>query len=164
MTQRQEEVGRLLDGAAEAVSKVRYCWLMTAGERGHAAPRPMGRLPVDAGEDPWTVRFVTNRRSRKASDIRRDGKVTVLFQHEPDEAYVTLIGTARLKEDASEVDRRWKHGYEVYFPERGRADAAFVEIDVERMELWIRGVTPEPYGLVATKLERTAERGWRLAA
>jgi hypothetical protein len=29
------------------------------------------------------------------------------------------------------------------------------------MELWIRGVTPEPFGLRATVLERDAG-GWRL--
>ena len=51
----------------------------------------------------------------------------------------------------------------LYFPtEQDRANAIFVEVDVERMELWIRGVTPEPFGLRATILERDAGRGWRL--
>jgi hypothetical protein len=30
------------------------------------------------------------------------------------------------------------------------------------MELWIRGVTPEPFGLRATVLERRAGDGWRV--
>jgi hypothetical protein len=29
------------------------------------------------------------------------------------------------------------------------------------MELWIRGVTPEPFGLLPTVLERDAGGGWR---
>jgi hypothetical protein len=28
------------------------------------------------------------------------------------------------------------------------------------MELWIRGVTPEPFGLQATKLAREADGAW----
>ncbi len=42
------------------------------------------------------------------------------------------------------------------------ANAIFVKVDIERMELWIRGVTPEPYGMRATILEHDAGRGWRL--
>ena len=55
-------------------------------------------------------------------------------------------------------------GYDVYFPsEADRASAIFVEVEVERMELWIRGVTPEPFGLRATVLARDGG-GWRLIA
>jgi len=32
------------------------------------------------------------------------------------------------------------------------------------MELWIRGVTPEPFGLRATVLQRDTGGGWRLTA
>jgi len=37
--------------------------------------------------------------------------VTVIFQHDADDAYVTLIGAATLRESASEVRRRWKAAY-----------------------------------------------------
>jgi len=64
----------------------------------------------------------------------------------------------------SEVLPLWKSAYDVYFStEQDRANASFVEIEVERMELWIRGVTPEPFGLFPTILERAASSGWRLA-
>ena len=87
---------------------------------------------------------------------RRAGKVGLIFQHDADDAYVALIGTAMLREHASEVDRRWKNAYEAYFPSRPIGpNAAFIEVDVNRMELWIRGVTPEPFGLDATKLDET---------
>ena len=76
-----------------------------------------------------------------------------------------MIGTATLRREASEVRRRWKAGYDAYFPsELDRANAIFVEVKVESMELWIRGVTPEPFGLKATRLERDATGVWRLAA
>jgi len=104
------EVSRLLAGAAKAVASARYCWLATTAENGGARARPMGR----PNENDWTIRFLTfltDGRSRKASDIRRAGKVTVIFQHDADDGYVTLIGAATLRESASEVRRRWKAAY-----------------------------------------------------
>jgi general stress protein 26 len=158
------EVSRLLAGAMRAIASVRYCWLATEGEAvGPKAMRPMGRLPPEPGDNDWTIRFVTDGRSRKASDIRRAGKVALIFQHDPDDAYINLTGLAKLREDASEVSRRWKDAYNRFFPtEADRAAAAFIEVEAERMELWIRGVTPEPFGLRPTTLERDAGGAWRL--
>jgi general stress protein 26 len=157
------ELSRLLAGAAKALASPRYCWLVTAGESSGAHARPMERLKRESDDSEWKLRFLTDGRSRKASELRRDGKVAVIFQHDPADAFVTVIGTARLREEASEVRRRWQHAYDVYFPsERDRASAAFVEIEAERLELWIRGVTPEPFGLHPTILERDARGGWRL--
>lgn len=158
------EVNRLLAGAAKTMQSARYCWLATTDEAGAPHARPMGRIVNDFGEDEWRLRFLTDARSRKAADMRRAGEVTIMFHHEPDLAYVALIGRGALHEDASETRRRWKAAYDVYFPsERDRANAIFVEVEAERMELWIRGVTPEPFGLRATVLERDAG-GWRLSA
>jgi general stress protein 26 len=122
----------------------------------------MGRVLNDPGEDEWRIRFLTDGRSHKAADLRRESEVTILFQHDPDLAFVSLIGKAALHENASETRRRWKSAYDAYFPsETDRANAIFVEVEVERMELWIRGVTPEPFGLRATVLRRDAG-SWRL--
>ena len=158
------EVSRLLAGAMRAIASVRYCWLATEAKAGgRDAMRPMGQLPPEPGDNDWTIRFVTDGRSRKASDIRRAGKVALIFQHDADDAYVAVTGVATLRQDASEVSRRWKNAYNRYFPtEADRAAAAFIEVEAERMELWIRGVTPEPFGLRATTLERDAAGAWRL--
>jgi general stress protein 26 len=142
---------------------VRYCWLLTAAVDGSPSLRPMGRLLHDAGEDAWTIRFITDARTSKVADMRRDGRVTIIFQHAPDDAFVTLVGKAKLCESESEVRERWKDAYGAYFPTaQDRAHAVFVKVDIERMELWIRGVTPEPFGLHPTLLERDAGRSWRL--
>jgi general stress protein 26 len=155
-------VSHLLTGAAKTMRSARYCWLATATEAGAPRVRPMGRVLNDPGEDKWKTRLLTDGRSNKAADMRRAGKVSILFQHDPDLAFVTLIGKAALHENASETRDRWKPAYDVYFPsEADRANAIFIEVEAQRMELWIRGVTPEPFGLRATVLERDAE-GWRL--
>ena len=159
------EVGRLLAGAAKTVASARYCWLATAAEAGAPSIRPMGRIMPDAGEDEWKIRFLTDGRSRKARDMRRAGEVTIIFQHEPDLAYVTFTGQAALHDNQGEVRERWRDAYNVYFrSETDRANAIFVEVDAQRMELWIRGVTPEPFGLQTTVLERDAGGGWRVIA
>ena len=158
------DVSRLLAGAATTMRSARYCWLATATEAGAPHARPMGRVLNDPGEDAWKIRFLTDGRSSKAADIRRAGRVTILFQHDPDLAFVTMIGEAALHENSAETHGRWKPAYDVYFPsDADRANAIFVEVEVERMELWIRGVTPEPFGLRATVLARDG-RGWRLIA
>ena len=157
------ETTKLLAGAAKTIASVRYCWLSTAAGEGDVRLRPMGHLPrASDAEDAWTIRFVTDGRSRKASDIKCAGRAVLVFQHDPSDAYVTLTGKATLRQEASEVRQRWNAAYDIYFPtEVDRANAAFIEVDVERMELWIRGVTPEPYGMRATTLERDAGGGWR---
>ena len=156
------EVGRLLAGAAKTIAGVRYCWLMTDAETGVANARPMGRVVSE--EDDWTIRFVTGGRSRKASDIRSSSEVGLIFQRDQDDAYVVLSGKATLIEQASDVDRLWKSAYDAYFSNATeRANAAFVEIKVARMELWIRGVTPEPFGLLPSVLERDAGGAWRIS-
>ncbi|MGH6797818.1 MAG: pyridoxamine 5'-phosphate oxidase family protein [Roseiarcus sp.] len=163
-TKPDAEMSRLLDGAAKTIGSARYCWLATATEAGAPHARPMGRVLNDPGEDEWKIRFLTDGRSHKAADMRRGSEVTILFQHDPDLAFVTLVGKAALHEDASETRSRWKGAYDLYFPSAAdRANAIFVEVEVERMELWIRGVTPEPFGLRATVLQRDADC-WRLIA
>ncbi len=157
------EVSRLLDGAAAAIAKARYCWLATAAWEGGSDLRPMGRLPPEPGDDAWTIRFVTDGRSRKASDIRRGGKAALIFQFDADDAFVALSGSATLLEGESEVRPRWKDAYNRFFPtELDRANAAFLKVEAERIELWIRGVTPEPFGMQTTTLERDAAGAWRL--
>jgi general stress protein 26 len=166
MTEQREaiDVSRLLAGATKTMASAHYCWLATASDSGPPRLRPMGQIPRDPGEDEWTIRFLTDGRSRKAADMRGDEEAAILFQHDPDLAFVTLIGKAALHDSASEVRERWKRAYDVYFPtEPDRANAIFVEVEVDRMELWIRGVTPEPFGLRATVLKRDAD-GWRVTA
>jgi general stress protein 26 len=151
----------LLDGAARTMAGVRYCWLVTTVD-GRVHGRPMGRIPPEPGEDALTLRFLTDGRSHKAFELRRSALVTAIFDHQAADAYVTVSGPAILLEDRSEVRRRWKRGYDAYFPsEADRAHAVFVEVAIGRMELWIRGVTPEPFGLSTTVVER-GEEGWRL--
>jgi len=152
----------LLAGAAKTMASVRYCWLVTTAPDGIRG-RPMGRMPPETGEDALTVRFLADDRSRKVSEIRQAAAVTAIFENQADDGYVAVTGKAMLQDDPVVVQRRWKRGYDAYFAsEADRAHALFVDVAIERMELWIRGVTPEPFGVSATVLEPDGG-GWRLA-
>ena len=154
------EVGQLLTGAAAATRRMRYCWLVTTAESWAVNARPMGWLPRELDEDDWTFWFITDGRSRKAADMRRVGQASIIFQHDPEDAFIALTGKASLAESKAEIRKRWTAAYDPYFPD-GPSSAVFVTIDVARMELWIRGVTPEPFGLRTTVLERDAMRRWQ---
>ena len=77
------EVSRLLAGVARTIESARYCWLATAAENGLANMRPMGRLLHDAGEDEWTIRFITDARTRKVAEMRRAGRSPSYFSTTP---------------------------------------------------------------------------------
>ena len=165
LTDNAADVNRLLCAVGEKIGKARYCWLLTAACDGGTRARPMGRVPRDADEEEWTLRFLTDGLSPKVADLRRVGSASVIFQHDPDDAFVMLAGTASLAEGKPEIRRRWKAAYDTYFPEGpDRSSAIFFTIDVARIELWIRGITPEPFGLRTTVIERDATRVWRLTA
>jgi hypothetical protein len=63
------DLNRLLGAAAEKIGKVGYCWLLTAAGEGGIRARPMGRLPRDADEEEWTLRFLTDGLSPKVADL-----------------------------------------------------------------------------------------------
>jgi general stress protein 26 len=155
---------RLLAGAARTIEAVRYCWLLTGAEGGLVNGRPMGRLLHGPDEDEWIIRFVVDGRSRKAAEVDREGEVAVIFQDDANDGYALLKGTATARREPAEIRRLWRPAFEAYFPTaEDRASAMFIEVRVDCMELWIRGVTPEPFGVRATRLERDAASQWRLA-
>lgn len=154
-------VDRILAGAQKIVSEVQYCWLVSRSHESIRA-RPMGRILSSESRDDWTIRFLTDLRSRKIADLRRDSAIGLIFQDDGDDAFASLAGAARLIENAFDVRALWKEdAYARYCPtEKDRENAGFIEVRIERMELWIRGVTAEPFGLHPTILRRDPQGAW----
>ena len=158
-----DDVNGLLAGASKTMAGARSCWLVTSTRDGGVDARPMGRLQAEPGDDAWLIRFITDSRSHKAAEIKRAAKVAVIFEVPADDGYVTLVGRAAVKDSAADVRRLWKAAYDAFFPsETDKANAIFVEIAADRLELWIRGVTPEPFAAQTTVLERRAGGDWRI--
>jgi general stress protein 26 len=161
----EDEVKGLLAGASKTVGAARSSWLVTSTGEGGVDARPMGRLQPEAGDDAWLIRFITDARSHKAAEIKRAARVAVIFEVPADDAYVTAIGRAEVKDSAADVRRLWKPAYDAFFPTAtDKANAIFLEIAAERLELWIRGVTPEPFAASTTVLERGSAGAWRVVA
>ena len=157
------EIEKLLAGALRTMSSARTCWLVTRDAAGLASPRPMGGLGFDPAAFDWTLRFLADRRTGKARNVDADPDVVVLYQH-GEEAFVSINGTARMVTDAADVAARWLPAYERFFRrDAARENAAFIEVVASRMQLWIRGVTPEPFGMRTTELRRQSDGRWILA-
>ena len=106
---------------------------------------------------------MTDGRSRKIPEIEDARKVGLIFQRDADDAYLTMSGEAAIRRNACDDRQLWRDAYNVYFAgDEDRKNAAFIEVPIDRMKLWIRGVTPEPFGVRPTMLDRDATGIWRL--
>jgi general stress protein 26 len=155
-------VERLLTAARRTIEEVRYCWAATAAEDGGANARLV--MPFAAGpeEDVWTRCFLTNRHSRKAAEMRRSPAIALAYQQDGGDAYVTLVGRAELIEDPARVRHYWKPAWDAHSAV-AQTKMIIVRVTAERIELHVRGTTPEPFGFGRTVVERERGGAWRLA-
>lgn len=158
-----EQIERLLDAARRTIAVVRYCWVATSAPDGGANVRLV--LPFAAGpsEDEWTRWFLCNRASRKAAELRQCSGVALAYQQDGGIAYVTLVGRAELVDDPAVVGRFWNPAWDSVLPDTTTAaDMLAIRIEVERIEMHVRGVTQEPFGHTRTVIERAPGDAWRL--
>src|SRR6478752_4485733 len=85
-------VERLLAAAVATMEKARYCWAMTVAEDGSVNARPMGPQKSAASEDPFGILFLTRRGSRKALEIGRTGRLSVVYHERPVRRSVAFSG------------------------------------------------------------------------
>lgn len=156
------ETDRLLALARKLIDELTFCVAVTQGEGGEVNARVVQPMSL---RDDWGVDILTNRRCRKVREIEQSGRMTLIYQHDADRSYVTLIGRAEIVEDRALKRRIWSPGHDRWNP-GGPDDPAtvFMRFATERIELWsaVHGVMPEPQGYSAAVLERGGE-GWRLS-
>jgi general stress protein 26 len=154
---------RLLTTARETIEQVTWCFAMTAGEGGDINAR---LVQLGALSDAWSTQFMTDRRCRKVAEVERSGRLTLAYQHNPDRAYVALVGRAVMIDDVKVKRAVWKPETYRWHP-GGPEDPnnVLIRITAHRIEMYsrARGVTPEPKGFSALVLLRTAS-GWRQEA
>ena len=155
-------IQRLLEGAESLIAQAPHCWLMTLSQGGGVNARPMGRIIPTPSQTGWTLSFLADSTSKKAQDIRSTKQVRLIFEHGED-AFLSLGGTAEVIPDAAVITHRWKPGYDRIFPSAAeKANAVFIDIWAEELRLWIRGLTPEPFGVRSLTLRRPLDGDWRL--
>jgi general stress protein 26 len=157
------ETEHLLSLARRLIDDLTFCVAITAGEDGEINARVVQPLPI---RDDWTVDTLTNRRCRKVREIERSGRLTLLYQHDPDRSYVTLLGRASIVEDVELKRAIWKPAHARWNP-GGPDDPAtvFARLVPDRIELWsaVHNVMPEPQGYSAAVLLRNGD-GWRYSS
>ena len=163
-------IQRLLEGAESVIARAPHCWLMTLSQSGGVNARPMGRIIPAPSQTGWKLSFLADSRSKKVRDIhwsRGSGdsatQVRLIFEQGED-AFVSLAGPAEVIPDAAGIAHRWKPDYDRIFPNAAeKANAVFIDIWAEELRLWIRGLTPEPFGVRSLTLRRPLVGGdWHL--
>ena len=92
------ETDALLEIARETIDRVPMCMAITVGADGDANARVVQPSRLTAA---WSVRFMSDRRTRKIEDIERSGRITLAYQHDAGGAYVALVGRATIIDDVA---------------------------------------------------------------
>ena len=158
----ETDIQRFLAAARETIAEVRVCWLATRSLEGGTNARAVNSSAGPPGSDEWTRRFLVRRSSRKVAEMRAAPLVTLAFQHPSGERYIALGGRAAILDDVAEMRTLWPSDLDAHFPP-GFADANMIviRIEVDRIEVHVRGLTPEPFGAGRTLLQRQAGGPWR---
>lgn len=143
----------ILAAAREMMTAIRYCTLATLDASGRPSARILDPFPP---EDSMVVWLATNPKSRKVAEIRRDPRVTLVYfdAGKPDQGYVTVTGRARLVDDPAEKKKRWKDGWEMFWPDR-EAGLLLIEVTPERIEILdpAHGIINDPATWAATSVD-----------
>ena len=127
------ERDRMIAGARELMTTVRYCALITVDANGRAQARAMDPFPPDENLVVW---LATNPTSRKVREIRRNPHVILYYFDSVSQGYVSLSGSARIVNDPKEKSRHWKQEWKAFYPNRPK-DYLLIAVAPEKFEVVI---------------------------
>jgi general stress protein 26 len=133
---------RLITAAQEIMAEAGTCALITLDEEGRARVRTMDPFKP---ENDLTVWFATNPASRKVKQISHDPRVTLYYTAADNSGYVMIQGTAQLVNDGEEKERRWKEGWQAFYPDR-KAGYLLIRVTPVWMEIisYPHGIAGDP--------------------
>ena len=121
----------LLTAARDLMVGAGTCALITLDATGLPSVRVMDPfLP----ESDFTIWFGTNPKSRKVNQIKNNPKVTLYYLDKNSTGYVVIHGTAKLVNDQSEKDKRWKTEWDAFYP-NNTDDYQLIKVSPQRMEV-----------------------------
>jgi general stress protein 26 len=124
---------QIIAAATDVMQKARFCTLVTLGDDGS----PQARI-VDpfAPDSTMTVWIATNPTTRKVGQIKRDGRVALLYFDAARLGYVTVIGRATLVSDSAEKSRHWKDEWAGFYSNRNLGpDYLLIRVKPLRIEM-----------------------------
>ncbi len=134
--------------ARESMTEARYCFLITLDDLGQPQARLMDAFEPEADMTVW---MATGANTRKVRQLRHDPRATLAYDIGGGNGYVTLVGRVRLVDDPEERSRRWKPGWEAFYP-GGPTDSDYLllKFTPSRIELMniSRGIAAGPFSPV----------------
>ncbi len=124
---------KLLSAAKEIMTAAKTCALITLDSQ--SAPRVRTMDPF-VPENDFTVWFGTNPKSRKVDQIKNNPKVTLYYLEPNSSGYVMLHGLAKLVNDETEKEHRWKPEWEAFYPNK-KEDYLLIKVS----PLWLEVVS-----------------------
>jgi general stress protein 26 len=144
---------QVLEAARQVMISAHYCTMITLDEGGHPQARVMDAF---APESDMTVWFGTHRSTRKVEQLGRDPRMTLTYFDRDDPGYVTLLGRARLVDDADERTARWKEEWQAFYP-GGPAGDSYVLIEFRPFRVEVmsikHGIADDPQGFKPATVE-----------
>jgi general stress protein 26 len=116
-----------------AIERQPIC-MLSDHDGGAIRARPMAAFP---DRDEGIVWFVTDRRSAKEEEIKRDDRVGLAFADLKANTYLSLSGHARLVDDRDKLRDLWTEMVDAWFP-KGPDDpnAVLLCVDPDQAEIW----------------------------
>ena len=152
--------GQLLQHAHEIVSNGAFCFVSSIDASGQINSRVVEILEI--GPD-LTNRLMTDKRTRKAQEIRQGKTISLSFLSTADRGYVTIGTVPTVCAETALKRSIWKESLRTWFPD-GPDDPHVITVTCEPtwIELWcrMRGVAPAPLGLNSVRLTRK-EHDWQ---
>jgi general stress protein 26 len=133
---------KLMIAAREIMDASSTCALITLDEELVPMVRLMDPFPP---ESDFTVWFGTNAESRKVNQIKNNPTVTLYYQNRDLSGYVVIHGNAQMIDDQEEKQKRWKDGWEAFYP-NNREGYLLIKVSPEWMEILstTRGIIGDP--------------------
>ncbi len=121
-----ENRAEILDAARDLMRASHYCALITLGDDGRPLARTMD--PFEPTPD-FHVWLGTNKRTHKIAQIRKDPRVTLYYFSPDSPGYVTILGSARIVDDAAARKQYWKKEWADFY-EDGNEGPDYILIEV----------------------------------
>ena len=125
---REQGIQKLQD----LMKNVKFCMLTTVTAEGSLRSRPMTLQQTETDGDLW---FFVDEHTPLADEIELQPKVNLSFAS--GSSFVSVSGTAHLRDDPSKKEELWNPAYKMWFPQ-GLADPDLVllKIEAESAEYW----------------------------
>ena len=124
---------QIVAAARDVMTRARYATLATIGDGGQPQARIMDPM---VPEKDMTVWLGTTPLSRKVGEIRKNGRVTLLYFDTKGLEYATLIGVADVVTDKAEKAKHWKPEWAVFYKEGAKGDDfVLIRVKPSRIEV-----------------------------